>query len=46
MPKYTEVHNKSVKKCTAQRTMKTRITVVSGGRGTMEGVENGLHLGW
>ena len=37
VPKYTEVHNKSVKKCTAQGTMKTRITVISGGRGTMRG---------
>lgn len=37
MPGYTEIHNKSVKKCMAQGTMKTRITVISGGRGTMGG---------
>lgn len=37
MPRYTEIHNKSVKKYMAQGTMKTRITVISGGRGTMGG---------
>lgn len=37
MPRYTVVCNKSVKKCMAQGTVKTRIIVIFGGGGTMGG---------